>query len=1470
MPQINRIRVNNVKYNFGTQFYDDFLMRWSCRNTIYDLANGGGKSVLMLLLLQNLIPNCTLDDKQPVEKLFRSNNASTTIHSLIEWKLDSCDVKDGFRYMTTGFCARKGHDTPQAETTSTEQANIEYFNYCIFYREFGENDIKNLPLSNEKERITYTGLRNYLKDLEKKDFGVQVKIFDRKGDYQHFISNYGLYESQWEIIRGINKTEGHVRTYFENNYKTTRKVIEDLLIEEIIEKSYNNRIRKDSDNEEMAQTLLDIKDKLLELSKRKNEIDGYDTQINLLKEFSDRASSFQTLYDRKEKNRQNLMDYLISCRAKLAEKQQKADEFDSRLEELKKELSEENRLVEAAEIEQEYKELENLKVLIDESQSKREKLTSQKEAANTQLVLRETAADYEDYQRYKKLYDEMKEIINNRHSDQGDLMEEIKVLAAHKYDFYQERSNKGHTELEEINKRLEEVYQVLEAATEEERTAYGENVSLRTAYESMTADTARLEEELASILSNTGLLVADKAQSEVDAMKLNAEKTQTRVDELRKQIENETERRTNASQDISNTKTRLELLNDRINDLSSRLQLFKQDKDRADQIAGVYGVTVNDLADNISVVYDSACKELYDAIEVVTYLEDYKTAIENGKLPGYGRHYKAVLDYLAKRYPKDIVTGTEYLESVGADEQQVLFDRIPFINYAVIVKDEFDRISKDAVLSQINTGSYIVPIINETLIMEEHDMHFQEDVFFAYKNMSFVYNESELRSELSKASEELNQAIHKQDKYKDRCQVIKEDLDFITYYESRVRTEYEKARNEHSKLKDQYRDLEASRSRLLNDIDEADTKINIFKRKLDEESRTLTGLLKDIPEYSKAAMANERLATRYEELKNTKQALSKAASRMNDAAKKLELRQQDREALENRRNALTVLIEDMDSSWKKEYEVYYVPGMEYTCTLTEEETDAKAAAIRKILTQDMSDISDKEQLMSEYRNSMKKMESQILYRGYTLEDAVSKYESGELVTVPVEELMKNKNTISVIGRDIDEIDRTLDAQNAQYNRIEGSISHATGNYEQKYGEYEKPQVNNPAVFIASHRQEISAVTMKINECMSSQKAFSQEYKDVLLMEKDLQRIIQNAGLEVPQTSEISVPVIEELSVEAYEAVQKDFSAVLKEENRAKDDFAKQRQNLINELNRLNAFELAQEIEHSVKVPDNSEDAKALANGIKETNECIALERDRVGKGIEDMEKIKDSFENRCLQICSNIKTELERLPKMSRITMDNDVISIITLSVPYIKEEMYKNRMSVYINETVAGAETFTNPDEKLKYLKNRLSWKRLFSVIVTDMNSIKLCLYKREHIKDQSRYLRYEEAVGSTGQSQGIYIQFLIAIINYISSINASGKDVASLGKTIFIDNPFGAAKDIYIWEPIFGLLKTNHVQLIVPARGATPAITGRFDVNYVLGQKMMDGRQQTVVVDYRSQIQGEEMEYDRLQFEQTSLNLS
>ena len=281
-----------------------------------------------------------------------------------------------------------------------------------------------------------------------------------------------------------------------------------------------------------------------------------------------------------------------------------------------------------------------------------------------------------------------------------------------------------------------------------------------------------------------------------------------------------------------------------------------------------------------------------------------------------------------------------------------------------------------------------------------------------------------------------------------------------------------------------------------------------------------------------------------------------------------------------------------------------------------------------------------------------------------------------------------------------------------------------------------------------------------------------------------------------------------------------------------------------------------------------EECRELIDNLENIKELIYLQKGKIENDIKDMEQIKDNFQNQCLQRCRDVKTELDRLPRLSRLNLNNEIIQMVSLQLPYVKEEQQKFHMSQYIEETIKNVDNIEDNLEKIKYIKNQLALKRLFSVIVSDMNKIVLKLYKREQISEQSKTLEYEEAVGSTGQSQGIYIQFLISIINYIKNINSFNADNNKLRKTIFIDNPFGAAKDIYIWEPIFEFLKTNNVQLIVPARGATPAISGRFDVNYILGQKLMGNKQQTVVMEVRSQVAAQEVEFRKIEQEQLGLS--
>ena len=60
MPLINRIRLVNVNYNDAKNIYDDFMMRLEGKSTTYDLKNTGGKSLLLLMLLQTVIPNTYL------------------------------------------------------------------------------------------------------------------------------------------------------------------------------------------------------------------------------------------------------------------------------------------------------------------------------------------------------------------------------------------------------------------------------------------------------------------------------------------------------------------------------------------------------------------------------------------------------------------------------------------------------------------------------------------------------------------------------------------------------------------------------------------------------------------------------------------------------------------------------------------------------------------------------------------------------------------------------------------------------------------------------------------------------------------------------------------------------------------------------------------------------------------------------------------------------------------------------------------------------------------------------------------------------------------------------------------------------------------------------------------------------------------------------------------------------------------
>lgn len=788
MPQINRIRVNNVKYNFGTQVYDDFVMRFNCQNTIYDLANGGGKSLLMLLLMQNMLPNCTLDDKQPIEKLFRQGSGNTCIHSLVEWKLDPCYQKDGFRFMTTGFCARNGRGTDDEnqdgqEQTATPTASVEYFNYCIFYREFGDNDIKNLPLVSNGERITYNGLKAYLRDLEKGGYKYVVKIFDRKGDYQSFISNYGIYESAWEIVRGINKTEGHVRTYFESNYKTSRKVVEDLLIEEIIQKSFNNKLSVDNDEGMMAQTLMDIKDKLVELSKKHSQLGAYDSQIAAIDSFKEYLSTYEAFYNRKEEIEKQLYDLLLVAMRESDKKDKELKSQDDLITKMYDELAHEKEAIAVAEVMSEKNSMAGVESLVNETRKALELKNAAIEEARGKLSLMESAGDYKDYAEYEKSYKGLQIAIDNRLREDTDITAELKILAAGYRKFYETETRRLKEKLDIAANRVKALEVRLSEAKDNLRNADKEAAGLGSLSDNLENEIQELQTQLGVALSEAGTVVCENASEEYDKSFRDKELLKNEETRMSEKFNDVQQQLMSLNETISANKALIDIFTEQSEKLEKADEAGNADAERMGKIREIYSAD-NDEA-MLSVILETYQKMRSEFTEECKAAQELENFIDNARKGTYickSPERDRLKEYLESQYGSDVVEGHEWFAALNAGQKRDVLKRTPFIEYAFIIKNDFERIKADEMLKDFGKGAAAYPVISEQVLIDTKLEINKDLIVFALKDMSFLRDEAKLETQIKLAQEELESHKAQAGKLADRMELVWNDYTFALVY----------------------------------------------------------------------------------------------------------------------------------------------------------------------------------------------------------------------------------------------------------------------------------------------------------------------------------------------------------------------------------------------------------------------------------------------------------------------------------------------------------------------------------------------------------------------------------------------------------------------------------------------------------------------------------------------------------------
>lgn len=281
MPRINRIRIINFSYNNDLRHIQDETFNFhGGENALLSLANGGGKSVLVQLIFQPIVPETKIQGRR-INAFFRKKRLPAYV--LIEWKLDS-----GGGYLLTGL----GMVSAEVSGIEDEKNRVKYFTFTSQYTGSNAFDLANIELVKQTGNILeikpFKEAREMLMEKEKKDPYLFGCFYDDDGErYRKRLAEFGIAQDEWKnIIAKINDSEGGLDEIFQK-YKNSSQLLNEWIIktiEKVIYKDRSEAHRLEEMLEGLVREVIENERFILEKQVLDEFLAGYGEQVNALVE----------------------------------------------------------------------------------------------------------------------------------------------------------------------------------------------------------------------------------------------------------------------------------------------------------------------------------------------------------------------------------------------------------------------------------------------------------------------------------------------------------------------------------------------------------------------------------------------------------------------------------------------------------------------------------------------------------------------------------------------------------------------------------------------------------------------------------------------------------------------------------------------------------------------------------------------------------------------------------------------------------------------------------------------------------------------------------------------------------------------------------------------------------------------------------------------------------------------------------
>lgn len=209
MARISKIRFINFTYNDNRHIYDETLDFYKGEDTLLNLQNGGGKTVLVQMMMQPIVPKQRLKDR-----VFKSyfSNTKAPVYIMIEWILDGEQKK-----VMTGI----GIKRILGKNIEDEGDSIKVVTFISEYQSQSEFDIKNIELLEESNGIVrLIDFEKVLKNIsngEKEEKNVWLFRWDLaedKKEYARRLAAYKIHHMEWKnLMVKINEAEAGLNSF---------------------------------------------------------------------------------------------------------------------------------------------------------------------------------------------------------------------------------------------------------------------------------------------------------------------------------------------------------------------------------------------------------------------------------------------------------------------------------------------------------------------------------------------------------------------------------------------------------------------------------------------------------------------------------------------------------------------------------------------------------------------------------------------------------------------------------------------------------------------------------------------------------------------------------------------------------------------------------------------------------------------------------------------------------------------------------------------------------------------------------------------------------------------------------------------------------------------------------------------------------------------------------------------------------